>query len=481
MNDELGQSRRRWKWEQQRQQQQQQQEQEQQSYCSSTSSSTLLESCCNTVDQRVHATNKKQRHDISSDVDVIDLTNDDDDDYEEEEETKSPRHNCKRTEDRSIPLLRYPSLTSSLQTTTNGMKSHQTERETPTAETEINHDENNTYNFIITVLTWNIWFGPPHPHRRMEQIASIISNQMNSSTCTKPMLIGFQEVTLQLSTRLFPLLQSEGYTLLCQPDIQNFYGCAIAVLDNTKNSLHIRKSGFVPFTNTIMGRGLLWVLVDLTWSSTQKKKSVLFATTHLESFVPTHPETNQARQDQLQQSVQFIEQLVATNTNIDAAFLTGDFNWDDERHQSSTTKRPKTSSSLGNDPPLLPFIQSFTTSPWIDAFLATKNKFHDESGFTYDAKSNPMLKGGYLQRRFDRCLIQFFSSGNNNNNSNNTNNENNNIIGTNLYGKEVIPGITWDKESRIKSGKTNDNSIKRVPVCPSDHYALAVTVKLPKA
>lgn len=316
---------------------------------------------------------------------------------------------------------------------------------------------NNTV--AVTFATWNIWFGPPHPEMRMAHIASIVTKDI------RPMFIGLQEVTLGLSSVLFPLLQSEGYTILCQPDAvatPNSYGCAIGVL--LGSSSRIQKSGFLPFSNSIMGRGLLFALVELKGG--QKSSSILFTTTHLESFVRDQPQTNQARQDQIKETIQFVEQFVFSNhnkhNNIVAAVVTGDLNWDDERLSNTKKKNAssKTTSTNTQDPPLLPLVQSLSSSfkgaLWIDAFLEKKTN----EGFTYDAKSNPMLQGGYLQRRFDRCLLRFFVDGSS-------------IQACNLYGQDCIPGITWDKSTYKK------NAIKRVPVCPSDHYALAVTVEFP--
>ena len=306
----------------------------------------------------------------------------------------------------------------------------------------------------VTFATWNIWFGPPHPEMRMAHIASIVTKDI------RPMFIGLQEVTLELSNVLFPLLQSEGYTILCQPDAvtnYNSYGCAIGVL--LGSSSKIQKSGFLPFSNSIMGRGLLFALVELKGG--QNSSRILFATTHLESFVRGHPETNQARQDQIKETIQFVDQFVYSNRNkninIVAAVVTGDLNWDDERlnKNNKNNASSKTTSTNTQNPPLLPLVQSLSSSckgaPWVDAFLEKKTN----EGFTYDAKSNPMLQGGNLQRRFDRCLLKFFVDGSC-------------IQACNLYGKDCIPGITWDK-----------SAIKRVPVCPSDHYALAATVVLP--
>lgn len=504
-NDLLGQSRRRWRWEQQ---QQRQKQQVQQRLKPST-----------TTGGGISITPQYNRFNVTNDI--IDLTDDD-------ALTTTATRNTTQEQQHprnykiSVPLLRYPSFSSSRALTgptSTDMPPNSRKNSIQSSLHPIKNEEADTDNQMqqrhgtcnFTVATWNIWFGPPHPDKRMEHIASIITNQMPSTTTAtsaayhRPIVVGLQEVTQQLSNTLFPLLQKEGYTILCQPDIADSYGCAIAVqTDNSnKRSVTVRQSGFLPFTNTIMERGLLWVLIDIVESVSNnvtaqfnhKKKnqsqitSVLFTTTHLESFVFGHAKTNLARQKQLQQSIQFIEQFLAIQRNapISVAFLTGDLNWDnnddheiigdDASQYPSTPKKQKISNI--RDPPLLPFIQSFCTLPWIDAYLVTKSHNNNigELGFTYDAKYNPMLKGGYLQRRFDRCLVQFPSDSRKVDTSSSSvmmHSQNEYVIGTAIHGKEAIPGITWDKPKRSNGGISSTS----VPVCPSDHYALSVTIQL---
>jgi hypothetical protein len=504
MNDDLGQSRRRKRWEQQKE------HEEQQGFQQST---------------------KENINDF-----IIDLTNDDAVSSAPTTTTTSTnstststttsttqQQQTRATKQISIPLLQYPSHSSPTPITgtysfRNGKdwKNVLSSNSPLPPNKEASHanyqqQQHETCNF--TVGTWNIWFGPPHPEKRMERIASIITNQMACSSTTtnsRPMVVGLQEVTRDLSDTLFPLLQKQGYTILCQPDIADSYGCAVAVHThhNNTHSVTIRQSGFVPFKNTIMERGILWVLLDLVVADTdatstsssssqvsQKQnksqtRTVLFTTTHLESFVYGHPHTHHARHNQLKQSIQFIEQFLAadTNSHISVAFLTGDLNWDNNNDddnnipaQFSTPKKQKISKT--KDPPLIPFIRSFSALPWIDAYLEAKSKNNiGELGYTYDAKSNPMLKGGYLQRRFDRCLVLFplYSRKSNANSSSSSvmmRNKNGCVITTALHGTEAIAGITWDKPTKTTS--SGGASSKSLPVCPSDHYALSVTVQLP--
>jgi len=501
MYDDQGQSRRRWRWEQQQKQEEQ---------------------------LRLQQSSNENINDI-----IIDLTNDgavsspptttsistiSSSNFTTTSTTQQQQ--TTPTKQISIPLVQLPSLSSSTPITRTytlrngeGWENTRSINSSLPPNKEASHADNQQLQHDscdFTVGTWNIWFGPPHPEKRMERIASIITNQMASSTTTsnRPMVVGLQEVTKGLSNTLFPLLQKQGYTILCQPDIADSYGCAIAVCTNynTTHSVTIRQSGFVPFKNTVMERGLLWILLDLvsvdtdatsTSSSSpqvsrKKNKSqtttVLFTTTHLESY--GHPQTHHARHDQLRQSIQFIEQFLAadTSTRISVAFLAGDLNWDDNDDddennipaQYSTPKKQKISKM--KDPPLIPFIRSFSTLPWIDAYLETKSENNiGKLGYTYDSQSNPMLKGEHLQRRFDRCLVQFplYSRKSNANFSSSVmmHDIKGCIITTALHGKEAIAGITWDKPTETpSSGGASSSSL---PVCPSDHYALSVTVQLP--
>lgn len=82
----------------------------------------------------------------------------------------------------------------------------------------------------FSVASYNIWFGQgsggePHPDRRMEAISAIISDLQ-----LRPLMIGLQEVTPDLETLLYPLLQSMGYHIVSQPQPRAHYYVAIAVL-----------------------------------------------------------------------------------------------------------------------------------------------------------------------------------------------------------------------------------------------------------
>ena len=152
-----------------------------------------------------------------------------------------------------------------------------------------------------------------------------------------------------------------------------------------------------------------------------------------------------------------------SSSPIQATFITGDLNWDDER------KKPA-------DDPLLSIInksnddETTNTDCWIDAW---KTLYPTQRGYTYDSKLNPMLSGS-LRRRFDRCLYSIENCDNN--------------LGSNdrycklgacsgkLVGMEAIEGIQWRKEvPEWKNGQRTGATIHQLrPVCPSDHFGLLI-------
>jgi tyrosyl-DNA phosphodiesterase 2 len=195
----------------------------------------------------------------------------------------------------------------------------------------------------------------------MKRIASILVEK-------RPTFVGMQELTNELAMELVPRLESAGYHVFRQASVR--YGCAIAI---DLDCVTIVTTGFLPFSTTIMERGLLFCQATLK----QSKTLVLFTTTHLESFLqhgPSHDGARQ-RQGQLLQSKTFCDDFLDRQTSghtqqSSVAILTGDFNWDDERKRSS-----------GIDKPLL--TEVIQDESWSDVWLQTRP---GQEGYTYDAK-----------------------------------------------------------------------------------------------
>eukprot|EP00978_Attheya_sp_CCMP212_P002517 scaffold5122_cov60-Attheya_sp.AAC.3 len=316
-----------------------------------------------------------------------------------------------------------------------------------------NREEEHMTSFSIA--SYNVWFGEPHPAERMKRIASLVVEK-------RPTFVGMQELTHELAMELVPRLESAGYHVLRQGDCNLRYGCAIAV---DLQRATICTSGFVPFSTTIMERGLLFLHAKLksSKSGSSASQDILFTTTHLESFLkhgPSHDGARQ-RQGQLLQSKTFCDDFLdrqSPSSAAAAAILTGDFNWDDERKRSS-----------GIDKPLLTDV--IQDESWSDAWLQTRP---GQEGYTYDAKINPML-GGNLRRRFDRCLVRTNNPTTRTTTTATDATSSITIERTELIGQDPIEGIQWHKEQRNFHTGLPTGQIKTLPVLPSDHYGLLVT------
>lgn len=311
------------------------------------------------------------------------------------------------------------------------------------------------------IASYNIWFGPHgsedlvHPEERMTAIVDEL-RRCHSSKCPLSM-VGFQEVTAELAEFLRPQLILMGYKWHVQPHVMSMpgsgmYGCAIAV----HKDLKVLESNFIPYSNTAQFRGILYV----------RTNSIFFATTHLESYAGPQFTGAKERQVQAKEIANFCRgQLLQHKGTLQHAIFTGDLNWDDERTTRSKTR--------GDNVPLLPLISEGEN--WTDAWLDFSQKNvgtnqarrpaaaggnKEVAGYTYDAKENPML-GGNLRRRFDRCLVL-----------SNQNSHNKLIHNFELLGKKAIPNLTY-----VKRNPYNDTS-RTVPVAPSDHFGIAVTIDL---
>jgi len=279
----------------------------------------------------------------------------------------------------------------------------------------------------LKLLSYNIWFGSPHQFERMSSIASIIKE-------SKASLVAMQEVTSNLAEYLYPLLKSLGYKIFTQDGILHIdgaYGCAIAFKDVT-----IIEKGFLPFQNSIMDRGLLWMHCFL---NDHPPKKILFLTSHLESWVPKRNGAKE-RLEQVMIIKKFCDDF-QTKNNCSLCILTGDLNWDDEQSTNSNT---------AVDPPLLSLMQG-----WIDAWTHTCQ----EPGYTYDSILNPMLTGN-LRRRYDRFLIRCDESGI----SSSKNIRVEEIQQISIIGTTPIPNLIYQKKKF------------KLPVLPSDHYALSLNI-----
>lgn len=177
-----------------------------------------------------------------------------------------------------------------------------------------------------------------------------------------------------------------------------------------------------------MGRELCVAEIEV-----QEDIPLVVATSHLESPCPAPPTWDQMfSKERVGQAKEAINSL-KKNPNV---IFCGDMNWDDK---------------LDGQFPLL--------DGWVDAWAELRP---GENGWTYDTKSNKMISGNRtLQKRLDRfvCNLRDF-----------------NVRDIDMIGLEAIPGLSYCKEKKVK----NDVRKLMLPVLPSDHYGLLVTISTKK-
>ena len=176
----------------------------------------------------------------------------------------------------------------------------------------------------------------------------------------------------------------------------------------------VRRFISMPFKNSSKGKGLVGAEIEIGLN-----KTLTVATSHLKSPNPPKMQT-QKRVSQAKEALRILQVF----PNV---IFGGDMNWDEE---------------IDGDFPL--------QSVWKDAWIELRG---GEEGWTFDTKSNPMLHGNYpLQKRLDRfiCKLEDYSMKN-----------------VEMIGKKPIPGISY-----------HNNKGKQLPVLPSDHYGLILTISL---
>jgi hypothetical protein len=432
----------------------------------------------------------------SSSTSPICLLDDSDDDDKDDDHTSGNAPEGKQSNKRkmSISKIATPSTQNSnvhkrvKPSTTTATATASATRSSETTTSPNQEEEKQHLPSSFQVASYNIWFGPSdpsagllHPQQRMTAIVEELRKCHDNNKGNSPLwCIGFQEVTADLQRILAPQLIALGYTWYPQPGLQGFYGCALAI----HQSIQVVETRFIPYSNTMQRRGILVARTN---------QSILFATTHLESYISPSQTSAKERQVQVQEMAEYCQkQLQQHSSTLKLAIFVGDLNWDDERN---------TRSGSGENENLLALLSSRKDSPeWTDAWLqcsssqataaaaaatttstfpgklkgkkatipgATTPAAPGMMGYTYDAKENPML-GGNLRRRFDRCLllpatalmrtpkspsgspplVQHFD-----------------FLGTN-----AIPDLTWEKRNPY------NGSCRLVPVAPSDHFGIAITL-----
>ncbi|ESR62991.1 hypothetical protein CICLE_v10014440mg [Citrus x clementina] len=266
----------------------------------------------------------------------------------------------------------------------------------------------------LKILSYNVWFREDlEMHPRMKTIGDLI--QLHS-----PDIICFQEITPNI------------YDILCKSSWWKGYRCSVPneMADSRGyfcmqlSKLPVKSFTCEPFKNSIMGRELCVAEVEV-----QEKKPLVVATSHLESPCPGPPTWDQMfSKERVEQAKEAIN-LLKKNPNV---IFCGDMNWDDK---------------LDSKFPL--------PDGWVDAWTELRP---GENGWTYDTKSNKMLSGNRtLQKRLDRfiCSLRDFK-----------------IVRIDMIGVEAIPGLLYVKEKKVRK----EMQKLELPVLPSDHYGLLLTI-----
>ncbi|CAK7351375.1 unnamed protein product [Dovyalis caffra] len=249
------------------------------------------------------------------------------------------------------------------------------------------------------ILSYNVWFREDlEMHKRMKALGELI--QLHS-----PDVICLQEVIPDI----YSIFQQSSWWKAYQCSVSSEEASARGYFCMQLSKLPVKSFSSKPFRNSIMGRELCIAELEVPGN-----KSLVVATSHLESPCPAPPKWDQMfskeRVDQAKEAIN----LLKKNSNV------------------------------------FPFPDG-----WVDAWVELKP---GDNGWTYDTKSNQMLSGNRtLQKRLDRfiCNLHDFK-----------------ISKIDMIGKEAIPGLSHIKEKKVRK------EVKKLelPVLPSDHYGLLLTI-----
>ena len=361
---------------------------------------------------------------------VIDLLDSDDEDEVQIVGTKSGKESMtassqprkrQRSDDKKASL-NQSSASKKRSTTSSAALGRSTSLKTQQAD-----NNSNVSNF--QVASYNVWFGPQqgmtdagqvYPKERMTAIVNCLQKACMTRPDSPLLFVGLQELTPSLVGYIKPLLSQMGYKLCTQP-LGASYGVGVAV----PRDMNIIKHEFIPYTNSVQGRGLLYV----------RTPTMLLATTHLESYMSKEADGAAQREEQMKTAARFCQDLLdAPSSTLKFAAIMGDLNWDDERVNRN---------AQGPNRPLL----SLLPRGWKDAGVRLD--------YTYDTRENPMFKGG-IRRRFDRCV--YFSK-----------RDAVKCDELQKIGKACLPGLFWNKLNPY------NNTTKRTPVAPSDHFGIVMS------
>jgi len=269
----------------------------------------------------------------------------------------------------------------------------------------------------LRLLSYNVWFTDKQEDGyagRMAALGAIVARE-------QPDVLLLQEVVEPIEALLSAQPWAAGYVASPSPD-----GCPYYTLMFVRRALVAHPAQFrrLPFSGSRMGRDVLFTGLALGNGC-----RMLVATSHLESW--TGPQSTGAA-ERVSQLKEAVAKLPTIGGLVGASIVYGgDLNWSED-----------------SDGPM----ERCLPTGWVDAWPAL---YPGQPGFTYDAKLNPMLSGG-LRKRLDRFVCTLAEGWR--------------LDSAELLGTEAIPGQTF--LLRLRSGTT-----KAIPVAPSDHFGLMLTLR----
>jgi endonuclease/exonuclease/phosphatase family metal-dependent hydrolase len=220
----------------------------------------------------------------------------------------------------------------------------------------------------MKILTFNLWFEPHAMVKRLQAVIRLLKADL-------PDVVGLQEVVPETHAELHKSLSALYF--VSQAPANSAYFTLLLV----RRTWQAVTMGRVPFTNSHMGRDLLYAKIG---------EDLIVGTVHLES------EDNAAkRKAQLQECADFLEQFSSTRSS---RILMGDFNFDSDKNYREGK-------------PLENFVlRHVFPDAYKDMWLALAPP--EDKGYTLDQKANPW-RGTFSvkhrhQYRFDRimaCLL----------------------------------------------------------------------------
>jgi exonuclease III len=287
----------------------------------------------------------------------------------------------------------------------------------------------------LRVITYNIWFNTQLMDERLTALGNLLSSK-------DPDVVLLQEVTHYSYSRLTRQSWCKDTYIMTPPSPTMTYftsifvkkkenGGSLTLHNDDKTATTNSMSCFeqLEFPNSNQGRDLkiLTAAMHLPGggTTTTARSRIKIATSHLESPTGWKEKNVLPRKEQMKRC---FEHLSSSSSKDEVIYIWGgDMNWNE----------------TDSGPVPLP-------DGWIDGW---KVKYPTDPGYTYDAKTNPMLSGG-LRLRLDRVFCRLngdWRMGN-----------------VEMIGTEVIPGVEF-----IGRGKGSKEAL------PSDHFGLLVDLLPP--